>query len=101
MNPNTCIRNTAPISETGIATSGTSTDRSEPRNRKMTMATMTSVTTSVLDHLVDGVVNVFCGVVRDAAGEAGGHLLFDGFHFGAHALDHVQRVGVGQRPRCP
>ena len=45
--PNTCIRNTAPISETGIATSGMSTDRSEPRNRKMTTATMISVTISV------------------------------------------------------
>ena len=46
--PKTCIRNTAPISDTGIATSGISTDRSEPRNRKMTMATMMSVSISVL-----------------------------------------------------
>ena len=47
---------------------------------------------------MNGVVNVFRGVVRNAAGEAGGQLLLDGFHFGAHPLDHVQRVGVGQNP---
>ena len=47
MNPKTCIRKTAPISEIGMATSGTSTERSEPRNRKMTIATMSSVSVSV------------------------------------------------------
>ena len=47
MNPNTCIRNTAPMSETGIATTGTSTDRKEPRKRKMTMTTMSSVSRKV------------------------------------------------------
>ena len=47
MNPNTCMRNTAPMSETGMATTGTSTERSEPRNRKMTITTMRSVSPSV------------------------------------------------------
>jgi len=47
VNPNTCIRNTAPMSETGIATTGTSTDRKEPRKRKMTMTTMSSVSRKV------------------------------------------------------
>ena len=35
------------MSEIGIATSGTSTERSEPRNRKMTMATISSVSLRV------------------------------------------------------
>ena len=45
--PNNCIRNTAPMSEMGMATSGISTERSEPRNKKMTMETMTNVSVSV------------------------------------------------------
>ena len=48
VNPNTCMRNTAPMSEIGIATSGTSTERNEPRNRKMTIITISSVSISVL-----------------------------------------------------
>ena len=47
VNPATSIRNTAPISEIGMATTGISTDRNEPRNRKMTMTTMSSVSVSV------------------------------------------------------
>ncbi len=35
------------MSDSGMATSGISTDRNEPRNRKITTATMTSVITSV------------------------------------------------------
>ena len=35
------------MSEIGMATSGTSTERSEPRNRKMTMATISSVSVRV------------------------------------------------------
>ena len=35
------------MSDSGIATSGISTERSEPRNRKMTMDTMASVMISV------------------------------------------------------
>ena len=46
--PATSIRKTAPISEIGMATTGISTDRNEPRNRKMTMITMMSVSVSVL-----------------------------------------------------
>ena len=46
--PNTCIRNTAPISDRGIATTGMSTDRNEPRKRKMTTTTMSRVSISVL-----------------------------------------------------
>ena len=45
--PKICIRNTAPISEIGIATSGTSTERRDPRNRKITTMTMSSVSISV------------------------------------------------------
>ena len=45
--PNICMRKTAPMSDTGIATSGIITERSEPRNRKITTATMTSVSANV------------------------------------------------------
>jgi hypothetical protein len=45
--PKTCIKNTAPMSDTGMATSGTSTVRNEPRKRKMTTITMRTVSTSV------------------------------------------------------
>ena len=45
--PATNIRNTAPTSEIGIATTGISTERAEPRNRKMTMMTISSVSDSV------------------------------------------------------
>ena len=48
VNPNACIRNTAPISDTGMATTGTSTVRSDPRNRKITTITMKIVSSSVL-----------------------------------------------------
>jgi hypothetical protein len=47
VNPNTCIRNTAPISETGIATTGTSTERKLPRKRKITITTINSVSRRV------------------------------------------------------
>ncbi len=45
--PNTCMRNTAPMSDTGIATTGTSTVRKLPRNRKITTMTMRIVSSSV------------------------------------------------------
>ena len=48
LNPNTCIRNTAPISEIGIATIGISTERRLPRNRKITSTTMRSVSAIVM-----------------------------------------------------
>ena len=46
------MRKTAPTSEMGIATTGMSTDRIEPRNKKMTTMTMSSVPTSVLSTSV-------------------------------------------------
>ena len=45
--PNSCIRKTAPIRDSGMATTGTSTVRSEPRKRKMTMMTMPMVSIRV------------------------------------------------------
>ena len=47
MKPATSIRNTAPMSEIGIATIGINTDRNEPRNRKMTTTTISRVSVSV------------------------------------------------------
>ena len=43
------IRKTAPTSETGMATTGISTERMEPRKRKMTTITINSVSLSVLN----------------------------------------------------
>ena len=48
MNPAMSIRNTAPTSETGMATIGMRTARNEPRNRKITMMTISSVSDSVV-----------------------------------------------------
>ncbi len=45
--PASSIRNTAPISEIGIAITGISTERKEPRKRKMTTTTISSVSTKV------------------------------------------------------
>ena len=45
--PNACIRNTPPISDTGMATTGTSAERSDPRNRKITSMTIRTVSLSV------------------------------------------------------
>ena len=47
VNPNACIRKTPPISDNGIATTGISTDRKEPRKRKMTTMTISSVSPRV------------------------------------------------------
>ena len=47
MKPAASIRNTAPISEIGIATTAITTERSEPRNRKITAITIRSVSVSV------------------------------------------------------
>ena len=46
--PPAIMMNTAPTSEIGIATTGMITARTDPRNRKMTMITMSSVSLSVL-----------------------------------------------------
>ena len=45
--PASSIRNTAPTSDTGIATTGMITERTDPRNRKITTMTMSSVSVSV------------------------------------------------------
>ena len=47
--PASSIRKTAPTSEIGMATAGMTTDRAEPRKRKITMMTITSVPVSVLN----------------------------------------------------
>ena len=45
--PATSIRKTAPTREMGMATTGMSTERAEPRNRKMTITTISSVSVRV------------------------------------------------------
>ncbi len=46
--PAASIRKAAPMSEIGIATTGITTERAEPRKRKITRTTMSSVSLSVL-----------------------------------------------------
>ncbi len=48
VNPNDCIKNNAPISEIGIATTGTTTERNDPRKMKITTITIRSVSINVL-----------------------------------------------------
>ena len=48
VNPAACMRKKAPMIESGMATTGMTTARSEPRKRKMTTMTMRSVSASVL-----------------------------------------------------
>ncbi len=45
--PRSCMRNTAPTSDTGMAMSGTSAERTEPRKRKITMPTISTVSVRV------------------------------------------------------
>ena len=45
--PNVSISSTAPMSEIGMATTGMITPRAEPRKRKITKMTMSSVSASV------------------------------------------------------
>ncbi len=47
VNPAASIRKTAPTSDMGMATTGMITERTEPRNRKMTTTTMRRVSVSV------------------------------------------------------
>ena len=45
--PNACTRKMPPINESGMATTGTSDDRSDPRKRKMTITTISTVSSNV------------------------------------------------------
>ena len=78
--PKTCIRKTAPMSESGIATSGISTERNEPRNRKITIDDDDQRVDQRLDHLVDGAGNIGGRVVGHAGLHAGGQILLDRVH---------------------
>ena len=98
MKPKTCIRNTAPMSDTGMATTGTSTERNEPRKRKMTMTTMSSVSRKVrtTSSIALWMYSVPSYAMR--GGDLLGQLLLDRRQLGPDALDDVERVGIGQRP---
>jgi hypothetical protein len=85
------------MSESGMAMTGTSTERTEPRNRKMMITTINRVSPSVLTTSVDRVVDVVGGVVGDAGLPAGRQFLLDQAISARTRLDDVDRVGVGQR----
>ena len=46
--PKTCMRNTAPISDRGMVTTGMRAERRDPRKRKMITTTMSKVSLRVL-----------------------------------------------------
>ena len=51
-----------------------------------------------LDDLMDGVGDIIGGVIGDMGLHTAGQLFLDGFHLRPHPFDHVDGVGVGQRP---
>src|SRR6266568_889351 len=74
VNPKICVKNTAPMSEIGIATTGTITERKDPRNKKITIMTMRRVSSKVLT--TSWIASLMYAV----------------------AFDHVHRVRVRQHP---
>ena len=89
------------MSEIGIATTGTRTDRKEPRKKKMTIMTISKRVDQRLNDFVNGVIDVGGGVVGHLGLHACRKILLDLFHLDANTLDHVHRIRVGQNPRCP
>ena len=75
--------------------------RNDPRNRKMTTMTMSSVSVSVAEHFVDRVLDVFGRVVRNADLHPGRQLRLDRRDASPDLLDHVERVGRRAAPRRP
>ena len=51
-----------------------------------------------LQNFVDRILDIFGRVVSHVPGEAGRQFVLDRGHFFADALDHFQRIGVGQHP---
>ena len=79
-----------------MATMGTSTERNEPRNRKMTTTTMSTVSNSVCSTswMALSMYFVESNATRPPCRSAARAGCLD--HLGAHALDDVERVRVGQ-----
>ena len=96
--PNTSIKKTAPISEIGMATTGMSTERIEPRNRKMTTTTISRVSVSVLSTSLMASWMYAVAVVGNSNLHPGRQLCLDFRHRGPDLLDDVQRVRGGQDP---
>jgi hypothetical protein len=93
--PSTCIRKMAPTSDTGMATTGTTTSRHRAQEQEDDDDDDADGLEQRLAHLVDGVVDVLGGVEGDEPGQAGGQLGLDLVQLGADPGDHVQGVGVG------
>ncbi len=98
MNPAACMMNTAPISESGIATTGMMTERNDPRNKKMTTTTMINVSISVCNDFVDRVLNVRRRVVGNAELHSRRQLATQFRNQRANLLNDFERVRRGQYP---
>ena len=94
--PNISIMVKVPISDSGMAMTGISTDRGEPRNTNTTRVTISTASTSVRHHLVDRAGDEVGRVVDDRAGQAVRQLRLDAGKDVAHALDDVEQVGAGR-----
>ena len=96
--PNTCIKNTPPISDTGMATTGTSAERNDPRNRKITTITIRMVSPSVLatSFIASSMYDDESYATRADIPVGSSSLIC--IDLGVDAPDHVQRAGVGQHP---
>jgi len=98
--PATFARNTAPISETGIATTGMMSPRIEPRNRKITSTTMRSVSVSVLSTSWMDCWMYSVESVGDSRLHAHRQLTLEVVHRLAHVLDDLQGVRRGEHPHA-
>ena len=98
MNPKACIRKTPPISDTGIATTGTRTERKEPRNRKDDDHDDHQRIAQGFEHLPYGIGDVVGGIIGDAGLEPDRQVPLDGRHLRLYPFDDVDGIGVGERP---
>jgi len=94
--PNISIIVKAPINDSGIATVGISTERSEPRNTNTTKRYDRQRLETAPNDLADRAVDEGGGVVNDGAGQSLRQLLLDFGKDFSHAGDHVEQVRGGR-----
>ncbi len=86
------------MSDTGIATRGTSTRAERPEKQEDDDDDDEHRLDQGVDDVVDGAVDVRGGVEGDDRVHAGGKLGADDVHLPADAGNDIDRVGVGQHP---
>ena len=98
VNPNSSIRNAAPMSEIGMATTGIEHRAEAAQEQEDHDDDDGERFEQRVGHLVDGVLDVLGGIVRHADLHPGGQRFLDLGHELAHGVDDIQRVGSGQHP---